>query len=94
MTEAKDTVILRKSEYDIFAVPDLEAELLPLTAQSCTIDFRHVAYIDSSGVNVLIRLWKRLGKLHAKAHIRFINVSMGLKRIFRITQMTQLFDIE
>lgn len=94
MREAKDTVILRKSEYDIFAAQELEAELASLNANSCTIDFRHVTYLDSTGINVLIRMWKRLHLFHGNPHVRFIHVSVGLKRIFRITQMTQLFEIE
>jgi anti-anti-sigma factor len=87
-------VTLRRPEYDIYNVAEFEKELAELRAGACVVDFRNVTFIDLTCLAVLIRTYKRLRIAEHTSEIRLTNVAAPLKRLFALTKLERVFQIE
>ena len=88
------TVVLSVAEYDIFAAQVLEHELLALDGGAATVDFCNVRYIDSTALGVFVRTLKRLRTADPASTMRFVNVKPAVRRLFEITALTDIFQID
>ena len=55
------------------------------------LDFGHVEFLSSAVLGLLIRVSKRIHEKNGK--LRLCNISPKINEVFRITQLTKIFDI-
>lgn len=67
-------------------------KLLEDGEHSFSFDFKHVEYIDSSGLGVLVGLQKKVK--HNGGDLKLFNVMGTTKEIFEMTRLTLVFNIE
>lgn len=81
-------------EININSSPKIKKAILKLISKKSpkiTIDFSEVAYIDSSGISMLIEIFKAM-ELYGGA-LQLANLSPRLKNIFEIKKLNKLFTI-
>ncbi len=66
-------------------------KLLESGARKFLIDFRDTAYIDSSGLGVLVSLSKKIREKGGE--MRLSNLNEDLRTLFELTKLDTLFDI-
>ena len=83
-------------EVDIATAPALRSELMALIesgAERITLDLSDVAFIDSSGVGVLVGALRRLRETR-DGELTVEGVQPGVRKIFEITGLGPLFGLE
>lgn len=81
-------------ELDMSTAPQLREELLRLTAAGATmvtIDLSELAFVDSTGLSVLITGLKRLREQGGELALR--SPTPGTRRVLEITGLTEVFPI-
>ncbi|WP_078429412.1 STAS domain-containing protein [Alkalihalobacterium alkalinitrilicum] len=88
--------LLRLSgEVDAFTAPKLREVLIPLTEESgmkIIVDLADVDYIDSTGLGIFIGALKSTHNY--ESHIQLQGLSSRLQRLFKITGLDEVIDIE
>lgn len=82
-------------EVDAFTAPVLKERLASvqnLPNLQAVIDLSEVDYIDSTGLGIFIGFYKALQE--QKGHVKLIGVNQRLKRLFEITGIDKVIDIE
>lgn len=92
--EIRPYVRLQSNEYDMFSADALERELSILESGDAVVDFADVAYVDSSALTRLIRVLKRMQSNDECSTLSFVNVSPAIRRIFELTALNGLFQLE
>ena len=73
-------------------IQTIEGKIEAYTPSVCTLDFRDVAFMDSSGIAVVIHTLRCMNRIHGEL------VLSGLKdqplRVFRASGMDKLVEIE
>jgi len=86
--------VLVSGEIDVATSPILREELTVLVergARDCTIDISDVAFVDSSGLGVLVGLYKRLAETNGT--VRVVGARPAVRKVFEITGLeTILLD--
>lgn len=93
--EAGTKVIQLTGEIDVYTAPNLKEALIPLTEKEglmIQVDFSNVHYMDSIGLGVFISALKS-SQLHHSI-LKLINVHERISRLFNITGLDELIDIE
>ena len=93
---ATNRVLEVVGEIDVATSPDpsLElAELLRDEPEHVTLDFAHVAFIDSSGLGVLVGALKRLRETSPDAVLRVAHTQGAVRNVFDITGLDELFEL-
>lgn len=81
-------------EIDVYTAPSLKKELVAIIEGGCSnviVDLEGVAFIDSSGLGVLVSALRR-----AREHdgsVRIVCSRDGVLKIFRITGLDKVFPI-
>jgi anti-sigma B factor antagonist len=81
-------------ELDMSTAPQLREELLRLAsdgARMVTVDLSDLAFVDSTGLSVLITGLKRLRQQGGEMALR--SPSPGTRRVLEITGLTEVFPI-
>lgn len=81
-------------EIDAYTASDLKNKIMPITSEKevhIVVDFHNVDYMDSTGLGVFIALLKAVKKNDGK--LEFIGVSKRLKRLFDITGLTEILNL-
>ncbi len=84
-----------KGDADIKSVSELKSvfeEYADIKNPNIILDFKEVKYIDSTGLGALVSLIKKVNLKGGKTKI--INLKKYLYKIFEITGLNTLFDIE
>ena len=93
--EKDDTMVLRlDGEVDVYTAPKLKSRLIDLVDQGkfkIVVDLEKVAFMDSSGLGVLVGGLKRV-RSHDGA-ISLICSQENILKIFRITGLVKIFPI-
>jgi anti-sigma B factor antagonist len=55
------------------------------------LDFRHVRFLSSAGLGLLIRVSKRVAEQGGQ--LKLANIHPGIYEVFKITRLTNIFDI-
>ncbi len=87
------TVVL-EGEVDVYTAPQLKAELVKLIDDGCVsmiLDLEKVAFIDSSGLGVLVGALRRAREKGGA--VRIICTRDSVLKIFRITGLDKVFPI-
>ncbi|WP_216831440.1 anti-sigma factor antagonist [Alkalihalobacterium elongatum] len=82
-------------EVDAFTAPKLREVLIPLTEESgmkVIVDLSDVHYIDSTGLGIFIGALKSTHNYNS--HIQLQGLSSRLHRLFKITGLDEVIDIE
>lgn len=90
----KSTLFLQ-GEIDIYTVPKLREQLLPLTERENHTTFVHmqeVSYLDSTGLGVFIQALKSTRK--HQSQLRLIHLQGRIARLFKITGLNEIIHIE
>ena len=81
-------------EIDAYTASDLKNKVMPITSEKevhIVVDFHNVDYMDSTGLGVFIALLKAVKKNDGK--LEFTGVSKRLKRLFDITGLTEILNL-
>lgn len=60
--------------------------------KNITIDLKDLDYLDSTGLGIFMNIYKMLNDNNKE--IKIINAKDNIKKLFRITDLTDLFDVE
>jgi anti-sigma B factor antagonist len=88
-------VIALDGEVDVYTSPRLKQEMVDLLNRGqvhLVVDLNEVAYLDSTGLGVLIGGLKRARE--REGDLRLICENMRILRIFEITGLTKIFEID
>jgi anti-sigma B factor antagonist len=81
-------------EVDVYTAPRLKEELVSLIQGGCSyviVDMEHVAFIDSSGLGVLVSALRRAREKDGA--VRIVCKQESVLKIFRITGLDKVFPI-
>src|ERR1700712_1918648 len=93
-TEGDATVVVVGGEIDVYTAPKLREQLIDLVSSGnyhLVVDMEGVAFLDSTGLGVLVGGLKRV-----RAHdgsLRLVCSQERILKIFRITGLTKVFPI-
>lgn len=91
--ETASRVLLQNAEYDFSSCDELEDELSVLHSGFVIVDFSNVTFIDSSALTALINTLKRMRSKDESSSITLVHLKPGLRRLFELTALNQLFSI-
>jgi anti-sigma B factor antagonist len=83
-----------EGEVDVYTAPRLKEELVALLDAGCTsmiVDLEKVAFIDSSGLGVLVGALRRAREKDGV--VRLVCTRDSVLKIFRITGLDKVFPI-
>ncbi|MCM3006666.1 STAS domain-containing protein [Priestia koreensis] len=81
-------------EIDAYTAPELKKRFMSITENKnpdITVDFTNVSYMDSTGLGVFIALLKAVKANDGS--LQFVGVSDRLKRLFDITGLTEILNL-
>ncbi|MFD1427086.1 anti-sigma B factor antagonist [Kroppenstedtia sanguinis] len=86
--------LIVSGEVDAYTAPQLRERLMPLCQKigEVRLDLSQVEYMDSTALGVLIGAYKQLRARQGR--LVLTGMSPRLKRLFRITGLTEVMDIE
>ncbi|EGK09501.1 anti-anti-sigma factor (RsbW antagonist) [Desmospora sp. 8437] len=86
--------LIVSGEVDAYTAPQLRERLMPLCQKmrEVHLNLSQVDYMDSTALGVLIGAYKQLRS--RKGRLVLTGMSPRLKRLFRITGLTEVIDIE
>ncbi len=86
--------ITLSGEYDVHRSDDLERQLAPADhADIAVIDVTAVTYADSSAINALVRLRRRMLANGGRGIIRLIGAQRSFRRLLALTALDNVFDL-
>jgi anti-sigma B factor antagonist len=83
-----------EGEVDVYTAPRLKEELVSLISGGCVnviVDLEKVAFIDSSGLGVLVSALRRAREKDGS--VRIVCTRESILKIFRITGLDKVFPI-
>ena len=79
-------------EVELIAMtPEPEAVIEQAGSIHLVLDFRHVKFLSSAVLGLLIRISKRIHEQGGQ--LRLCNIHPGIYEVFKITRLTNVFDI-
>ncbi|MCP1146263.1 STAS domain-containing protein [Lysinibacillus endophyticus] len=84
-----------EGELDTYTAPMLREELDSIQlfeGMSIELDLSNVRYMDSTGLGVFVAFYKKVMK--QKANLKLVALSSRLARLFEITGLSELMEIE
>ncbi len=84
-----------EGELDTFTAPTLRDEFNSISISQglvIELDLSNVKFMDSTGLGVFVAFYKKVMK--ENAHLKLVNLSSRLTRLFEITGLSELMDIE
>jgi len=83
-------IVTVRGEIDIVSAPEFE-EKLSTVGSTIVVDLRHLDFMDSSGLAVLLR---RKAKLDGSSELRLVMKPGGIiERLFEVSGLDQVFSI-
>lgn len=67
-------------------------ELLDKGNSQFTIDFSHCKFIDSTGLGVLVSIYKRCNESNGSLRVQAVN-NTDVRRVFKLTRLDTIFGI-
>lgn len=95
INSGSDIEIKPIGEIDIYTSPEFKNKIMDLIetkSANITIDGEELEYIDSTGLGVLMNLYKK--SQEKKLYIKIINLKPNIYKLFDITGLNKVFDIE
>lgn len=88
-------IIYIMGEIDTYTAPKLREKFESIKINESSIfelDLSKVEYMDSTGLGVMVGFYKKAKR--EKAKIKLVGLSTRLKRLFKITGLSELMEIE
>ncbi|RDW17178.1 anti-anti-sigma factor [Oceanobacillus arenosus] len=88
-------IVNLSGEIDAYTAPELKENLLPLTKQAgnvVEINFENVEYMDSTGLGIFVSALKSTKE--NKSSMKLVNLQERILRLFRITGLDKIIDID
>ncbi len=88
-------LILPEGDLDIYVTPDFEKEVydhLNKERKNIVMDFTKLEYMDSTGLGVLISLYKKVQE--SEHGITITNMKPSIRKLFTITELDRVFTIK
>lgn len=82
-------------EFSIDQAASFREEVYPLVKTSgvrVELDFSECTFIDSTGLGVLVGMLKKSNENHCRMILKHLNADVA--RVFKITRLEQVFDIQ
>lgn len=89
-----ECIVKIKGELDAYTAPQLKAELVPIAEKKSVqliLDLSNVAYIDSTGLGVLVGTLKLTRKNGGSMQV--VGLNERVMRLFKITGLNEIMDI-
>ncbi|MFF3102861.1 STAS domain-containing protein [Viridibacillus arvi] len=93
--DARKSIAYVNGEIDAFTAPKLREQLnnMKLTESiQIELDFHDVVYMDSTGLGVIVAFYKNV--ISAGGDVKLIGLSPRLYRLFNITGLSDIMNIE
>ncbi len=93
-TDRKTKVFQVEGELDVHHVKNLKAEIMDsIESNGWTyeINMEKVAYLDSSGLGMLVYIKKEIGRHNGK--LRILNLNEQVLNVFKLTKLDEFFEI-
>lgn len=95
--EERDDILLvkLKGDLDVYSKEDFANfcdTSLKNTDKNLVIDLENLDYIDSTGLGMFINIYK--AQEDKDKYVKVINPKENIKKLFKITDLTNLFDME
>ena len=87
------TIVLQRTQYDIFSAGDLSDELAELDGDQPCIDLSNVRRLDACSLGQFVHTLKRVRRGDDSRTIRLVNVGTDIRRILKLTKLDDLFDV-
>lgn len=91
ITSGNGLIYQLNGRFDAHQIPKLKSRLEPLQSP-VTLDFEKVNFIDSSGLAMLVSLYKK--SREAGFALKITNLQDSVRLIFEITQLYAILPIE
>ena len=88
---AEDGGVVLSGRFDAAQVEKAKA-VFERVSVTTSVDFKHLDYISSAGLGILMATQKRLGEKGQKLKLK--NVSGHIRDVFRIARFDLIFEIE
>lgn len=95
VSEEEKSVVHLIGEIDVYTASKLKESILPLTERPqhiIEVDFGCVEYMDSTGLGVFISALK--SSKEYESHIKLINLKEREHRLFKITGLNKIIDVD
>lgn len=86
--DGETTTVKLDGDIDLYNAEEFRAAITGITG-NLVLDCHELNYIDSTGLGVLVAVFKNNGK-----NVKIIGLKQHLYRIFELTGLTAVFDIE
>ncbi|MDY3005855.1 STAS domain-containing protein [Anaerococcus sp. AGMB00486] len=94
--ERDDFLLVKlKGDLDVYSKEDFvefNDKSLKNTDNNLVIDLENLDYIDSTGLGMFINIYK--DQEEKEKYVKIINPKENIKKLFKITDLTNLFDME
>lgn len=95
--EEKDNLLLvkLKGDLDVYSKESFVEfcdNCLKNTNKDLVIDLENLDYIDSTGLGMFINIYK--DQEEKQKNVKIVNPKENIKKLFKITDLTNLFDME
>jgi anti-sigma B factor antagonist len=87
-------IIVLRGSLDITSLDDLKSEVIAIEearVRKVVVDLRGLRQIDSSGVGVIVSLFKRIGK--AGGQVRVTGLTGQPQAVFKVLGFDKAFDV-
>ncbi|MDI9494809.1 MAG: STAS domain-containing protein [Bacillota bacterium] len=94
MLQGKDIVVKPIGEVDIYTSPQLKTNVFALiedNKKDIIIDGESLVYIDSTGLGVLMSIYKNMKERNL--NFKIVNLKPNIYKLFDITGLNKVFDI-
>ena len=91
----QNVIITLKGRLDTMTAPQLDAEAKSIDfdeVETVTLNLKDLEYISSSGLRVILALYKNLKS--KGGNLKIVNVSNTIMELFSMTGMSDYLDIE
>jgi anti-anti-sigma factor len=88
-------IFIDESILEEHQIRKLEDDIVPIINENSDgeliLNFRNVQFMSSSLLGLLIKIQKKVCGLGG--HLKLLNVNANIYKVFKITQLTKIFDI-
>ncbi len=91
----QNLIISVKGRLDTMTAPQLEEEINSTAldeVETITLNMRELEYVSSSGLRVILVLYKTMAK--KGGHLKIVNVNPMVMELFTMTGMADYLDVE
>ncbi|XDD47712.1 STAS domain-containing protein [Leptospira sp. WS39.C2] len=94
--ENEKAIILLNGSMSLRDTPKLKTEIKDLldseSMQELVLDFKHLTYLDSSGIGILLHTYSWTKEKNKK--VKMVHLSNEIRTIFSVANLLEIFEVE